>query len=71
MKRLLALLLVAPLAVSAEPFVPKDDADIVQRLPYRIDAAERARRAALARDPAQLPLAAATARAALQRARLH
>ncbi|KQW51667.1 MULTISPECIES: hypothetical protein [unclassified Roseateles] len=71
MKRLLALLLLAPLAVSAEPFVPKDDADIVQRLPYRVDATERARRAALARDPAQLPLAAATARAALQRARVH
>lgn len=71
MKRLLALLLALPLAISAEPFVPKDDAEIVQRLPYRIDAAERARRAALARDPAQLPLAVATARAALQRARVH
>jgi len=61
----------AALAASAEPFVPKGDAEIVERLPYRIDAAERARRAALARDPAQLPLAAATARAALQRARVH
>lgn len=72
MRRLIALLLAAfPLAVSAEPFVPKGDAEIVQRLPYRIDAAERARRAALARDPAQLPLAVATARAALQRARVH
>lgn len=72
MKALLALLLVAlPLATSAEPFTPKDDAEVVQRLPYRIDAAERARRAALARDPAQLPLATAAARAALQRARVH
>ncbi len=75
MRTLLTLLvagaLAAPLAVSAEPFVPKGDAEIVQRLPYRIDAAERQRRAALARDPAQLPLAAAAARAALQRARVH
>ncbi|MGM9483640.1 hypothetical protein ACS5PN_20755 [Roseateles sp. NT4] len=71
MKLLLALLLALPLTVLAEPFVPKDDAEIVQRLPYRIDAAERARRAALARDPAQLPLAVVTARAALQRARVH
>ncbi|MFG6463636.1 hypothetical protein ACG04Q_18825 [Roseateles sp. DXS20W] len=69
MKAVLALLLVLPLAVAAEPFTPKDDADIVQRLPYRMDAAERARRAALARDPAQLPLALAAARAALERAR--
>ncbi|MDR7298039.1 hypothetical protein J2X16_003388 [Pelomonas aquatica] len=69
--RALALLLTLPLAVAAEPFVPSGDAEIVQRLPYRVDAAERQRRAALARDPAQLPLAAATARAALQRARVH
>lgn len=69
MKALLALLLVLPLAAAAEPFTPKDDADVVQRLPYRMDAAERARRAALARDPAQLPLAVAAARAALDRAR--
>lgn len=69
---LCTLLLAGPaLPVSAEPFVPKDDAEIVQRLPYRVDAAERARHAALARDPAQLPLAAAAARAALQRAREH
>ncbi|MDP0989795.1 hypothetical protein Q6249_29925, partial [Klebsiella pneumoniae] len=37
----------------------------------RVDAAERARRAALARDPGQLPLALATARSALERARVH
>ena len=71
MKLALVLLLALPLAASAEPFVPKDDAEAVQRLPYRIDAAERQRRAALARDPAQLPLAVATARTALQRARVH
>lgn len=65
------LALGVPLTVSAEPFIPKDDAEIVQRLPYRIDAAERQRRAALAREPAQLPLAAAAAHAALQRARVH
>jgi len=70
MRALFALLLVLPLAVAAEPFTPKDDAAIVQRLPYRVDAAERTRRAALARDPAQLPLALATARAALDRARV-
>jgi hypothetical protein len=69
--RALALLLALPLAVAAEPFVPSGDAETVQRLPYRVDAAERQRRAALVRDPAQLPLAAATARAALQRARVH
>lgn len=69
MKALLALLLALPLATPAEPFTPKDDADVVQRLPYRVDAAERQRRAALARDPAQLPLAVAAARTALDRAR--
>lgn len=66
-----AVVLAVPLAVSAEPFVPKDDAEIVQRLPYRIDASEHQRRAALARDPAQLPLAVAAARVSLQRARVH
>lgn len=70
MRLLLALLLAAPLAAPAEPFTPKSDAEAVQRLPYRVDATERARRAALARDPAQLPLALATARAALDRARV-
>ncbi len=69
--RALLGLLALPLAVAAAPFVPKDDAEIVQRLPYRADAAERARRTALARDPAQLPLAVASARAALQRAQCH
>ncbi len=72
MKRLLAALLAgSAVTAPAAPFVPRDDAEIVLRLPYRIDAAERARRAALARDPAQLPLALAAARAALERARVH
>lgn len=71
MKLARALLLAWPLAVSATPFVPRDDAEIVQRLPYRVDAAERERHAALARDPAQLPLAVAAARSALDRARIH
>lgn len=62
---------VLSLPSAAEPFVPQGDATVVQRLPYRIDAAERQRRAALARDPAQLALAAATAREALRRARVH
>jgi len=70
MRTLLALLLAAPLAVPAEPFTPKSDTETVQRLPYRMDAAERTRRAALVRDPAQLPLALAAARAALDRARV-
>ncbi|RTL46706.1 MAG: hypothetical protein EKK53_02655 [Burkholderiales bacterium] len=71
MKRLTALLLWLPLVAAAAPWVPRSDADVVQRLPYRPDAAERARRDALARDPAQLPLAAAAARQALERARVH
>lgn len=69
--RALAWLLAVPWAASAAPFVPASDAEIVERLPYRVDAAERARRAALARDPTRWPLAAAEARAALQRARVH
>lgn len=73
MKRLTALLLVLglPLLAAAAPWVPRSDAEVVQRLPYRLDAAERARREALARDPAQLPLAASAARQALERARVH
>jgi hypothetical protein len=71
-KRLAALLLWGlPLIAAAAPWVPRSDGEVVQQLPYRPDAAERARRAALARDPAQLPLAAATARQALERARVH
>lgn len=67
----LAWMLWLPPSASAAPRVPRSDAEVVQRLPYRPDAGERARRAALARDPAQLGLAAASARQALERARLH
>ena len=69
----LTLLLAAllPLVAKAEPFVPLHDGDIVQRLPYRVDASERARRAALVQDPLQLPVAIAEARQALERARIH
>ncbi|MCF8206560.1 MAG: hypothetical protein K9J82_15875, partial [Methylotenera sp.] len=63
--------LMLSLPSGAEPFVPPDDSTLVQRLPYRIDAAERQHRAALARDPGQLALAAAEAREALRRARVH
>jgi hypothetical protein len=57
------------LAAQAAPFVPRDDATVVQALPATLDAAARRQRAALARQPANLPLALATARAALERAR--
>lgn len=67
----LAWLLWLPARLDAAPWVPRSDAEVVQRLPYRPDAGERARRAALARDPAQLGLAVASARQALERARLH
>lgn len=58
------------LAASAAPFTPSDDDVVVERLPARESAETRRQRAALARDPAQLPLALATARSALERARL-
>ena len=58
------------LAATAAPFTPSGDEVVVERLPARPDAETRRQRAALARDPAQLPLALATARAAIERARL-
>lgn len=64
----LTLVWVLP-AAQATPSVPAQDDEIVERLPSRPDAAQRARRAALARDPRQLPLALATAQQALLRAR--
>lgn len=63
------LLLAAAAAASAAPFVPAADDTIVERLPARADPAERARRAALARDVHQLPLALDLAQAAIVRAR--
>jgi tetratricopeptide (TPR) repeat protein len=56
-------------AVQCAPFTPRSDTEIVQSLPGRLDAAARAQRAALARDPRHLPLALATARAAIDRGR--
>ena len=64
-----ALLALAAAGAPAGPFVPAHDDDIVERLPPRGDAAQRARRAALARDPQQLPLALAAAQQAIVRAR--
>jgi hypothetical protein len=64
----LAALLVAG-AAAAAPFAPGSDDDIVERLPARPDAALRAQRAALAREPRQLSLALAVARQAIERAR--
>lgn len=64
-----ALLAMAAAAAQAMAFVPAHDDDIVERLPSRPDAAQRARRAALARDPRQLPVALATAQQAIVRAR--
>lgn len=64
-----ALLAVAGAPLWAAPFTPANDQEIVQRLPTRWDSAARAQRAELAREPRNLPLALATARAALERAR--
>jgi hypothetical protein len=61
----------ACIAGQAAPFTPHSDDEIVQALPGRLDSAARAQRAALARDPRQLPLALATARAAIERGRRH
>jgi hypothetical protein len=66
----IALACVAAGAAQAAPMVPADEAQVVQRLPSTMDSAARRQRAALARQPQHLPLALATAQAALQRARL-
>lgn len=70
-KALLAALLClcGALPASAIPRVPASDDEVVERLPPRADGAQRARRAALARDPRQLPLALAAARDGIERAR--
>jgi hypothetical protein len=70
--RLLCLLIVAAstTAVSArEPRVPASDDEVVERLSVVPDPAQRARRAALARDPSRLPLALEEAQAAIGRFR--
>ena len=53
----------------AAPYTPAHDDEIVQRLPARLTAPERAQRARLAQDPTALPLALQTARTAIERAR--
>lgn len=66
----LAVLLAAlAFAAHGAPFVPADDDEVVERLPQRLGAELRRQRAALARDPLQLPLALATARQSIDRAR--
>lgn len=60
----------AALPAAAAPYTPAGDDVVVERLPGRDSAEIRRQRAALARDPGQLPLALATARAAIERARL-
>lgn len=57
-----------PLAQAA-PYTPTDDQAVVQRLPQRLDGAERAQRARLTQQPKQLPLALEVARRAIDRAR--
>lgn len=56
-------------SLQAAPFTPARDDEVVQRLPTRLDAAARQQRTRLARDPQYLPLALATAQAAIERAR--
>ena len=53
----------------AAPFTPASDSEVVQPLPMRWSAAAREQRARLARNPQQLPLALATAQAAILRGR--
>ena len=68
----LALLPLAGLfshALHAAPYVPRSDDEVVQHLPTRLSAGERQQRQQLARVPQNLPLALATARAAIERAR--
>ncbi len=58
-----------PGAAQARPYVPSRDDEVVERLPARPDPTAQARRASLAREPRQLPLALAAARQAIERAR--
>lgn len=68
---LAVLLAGAASAAPAAPFIPASDAEVVQKLPTRLDGAARAQRVALASQPQDLPMALATARAAIDRARQH
>lgn len=56
-------------AAPASPYVPARDDEVVERLPARLDATDRARRAALAREPRQLSVALDVAQHAMARAR--
>lgn len=64
-----ALCLLGLAAAHAQPFVPARDDEVVERLPLRMDAAQRARKAQLMRDPRHLALAVQTAQDAVLRAR--
>lgn len=66
---LLAAALLPTGAAQAGPYVPSRDDEVVERLSARPDPAAQARRASLAREPRQLPLALAAARQAIERAR--
>ncbi len=68
-----AVLLAVACAAPAAPFVPASDNDIVERLPARLNPADRsnprALRQALQKRPDELPLALQVARDAIDRAR--
>ena len=64
-----ALMAALGTAAQAAPYTPTNDDEIVQRLPIRWDAAAQERQMALAREPRNLALGLATARAAIERAR--
>jgi hypothetical protein len=66
-----ALMAALVAAAQAAPYTPANDDEIVQRLPIRWDAVARQRQMALAREPRNLALGLATARAAIERARRH
>ena len=68
----LALCLTFAPPVIAKPFVPDDDAVVLERLPEKLDpslAALKRQRAALARNPADATLAATVARRAIEAGR--
>lgn len=61
--------LVVATALSAAPYVPSSDDAIVQRLPFVLTRAERARDAAVGLDARNVPLVIAATRDAISRAR--
>lgn len=56
-------------AAAAVPYTPDRDDAVIESLPVRPDAAQRARQAALSRDPRQLPTALAVAQQAIAQSR--